>query len=79
MERSKQHENPPSERIVQHKFGSKTCIERAMNAQLFGDDSAPYSQSVIGTATFTGLETKKTNRNTARELSQQFVTTKSKL
>ena len=50
-----------------------------MNAQLFGDDSAPYSQSVIGTATFTGLETKKTNRNTARELSQQFVTTKSKL
>ena len=59
-ERLEPHENPPSETIVQQKFGSKTCRETAMNPQIFGDDSALHSQSVFDTATFTGLETKQT-------------------
>ena len=58
-ERLEQHENPPAERIVQQKFGSKTCRETAMNHQIFEDDSALHSQSVLDTATCTGLETKQ--------------------
>ena len=50
---------------MQQKFGSKTCRETAMNPQIFGDDSALNSQSVLDTATCTGLETKQ--RETQRE------------
>ena len=60
IEGLEQHENPPAERIVQQKFGSKTCRETAMNSQIFGDDSALHSRSVFDTATCTGLETKQT-------------------
>ena len=59
-ERLEQHENPPAERIVQQKFGSKTCRETAVNSQIFGDDSTLHSQSVFDTATCIGLETKQT-------------------
>ena len=60
IEGLEQHENPPAERIVQQKFGSKTCRERTMNSQIFGDDSALHSRSEFDTATCTGLETKQT-------------------
>ena len=59
-ERLEHHENPPAERIVQQKFGSKTCTETAMNPHIFGEDSALHSPSVLDTATCTGLETKQT-------------------
>ena len=59
-ERLEQHENPLAERIVQQKFGSKTCLETAMNPQIYGDDSALHNQSVFDTTTCTGLETKQT-------------------
>ena len=54
-----EHENPPAERIVQQKFGSKTCRETAMNPQIFVADIALHSQSVFDTATCIGLETNK--------------------
>ena len=59
-ERLEQHENSPSETIVQQRFGSKTYRETAMNPHIFGDDSALHSQSVLDTANCTGLETKQT-------------------
>ena len=60
-ERLEEHDNPSTKRIVQEKFGSKTCRETTMNPQMCGDDSALHSQSVFDfdTATCTGLETKQ--------------------
>ena len=59
-ERLEEHENPSTKKIVQQKFGSNACRDMTMNPQICGDDSALHSQSVLDTATCTGLETKQT-------------------
>ena len=59
-ERLEEHENPSTKKIMQQKFGSNACRDTTMNPQICGDDSALHSQSVLDTATCTGLETKQT-------------------
>ena len=58
--RLEEHENPSTKKIMQQKFGSNACRDTTMNLQICGDDSALHSQSVLDTATCTGLETKQT-------------------
>ena len=58
--RLEEHENPWTKKIVQQKFGSNACRDTTMNPQICGYDSALHSQSVLDTATCTGLETKQT-------------------
>ena len=65
--RLEEHENSPTKKIVQQKFGSNASRDTTMNPQICGDDSFLHSQRVLDTATCTGLETKQTE--TAREQS----------
>ena len=55
-----EYENPSTKKIVQQTFGSNACRDTSMNPQICGDDSTLHSQSVLDTATCTGLETKQT-------------------
>ena len=59
-ERLEELENPSTKKSVQQKFGSNACRDTTMNPQICGDDSALHPQSVLDTATCTGLETKQT-------------------
>ena len=59
-ERLEELENPSTKKIVRQKFESNACRDMTINPQICGDDSALHSQSVLDTATCTGLDIKQT-------------------